>query len=141
MLHADDFGAFVTALFTARGLDPIYSSPDVSTMRKVIGDAQFDRLRQASLLMQVDAFSRLLLKVLGPRVGECVDDLLAPISDEVDGLGEFPNLRALRRVLQSSRERGSERDVVAGLLEGLALSEHDSSPDAAPHTHVRKEAE
>lgn len=101
-------------------------------------DAMAEKTDRAALMRQMDAVCRFILEVVNPAgIGEGVDDLLASVADEMDGLGEFPNLRALRRLLEAGGETGAVGDVTSRLLERLTLCEHDSSPNCsarAPYT-------
>lgn len=53
--------------------------------------------------------------------------LLGAEADEVDGVGEFPNLLRLRRTLELCGLTGPEGDVSDGFVEGFTLGRHFSS--------------
>lgn len=128
------FGRLFESVGEARSLDPQVGMLHADSVKAALGEAEFerlnDRLRRVSLLMQVDALSRLLIEVVYPSlVREREDGLLGSVADEMHGGGEFPNIRVLRSLLENSGAAGSVPDVLQGLHELLSSCEHDSSPD------------
>lgn len=136
---ARSFDRLRVDLERASSLNPEMGMLNAKAVRDALGEDWFclvsERLERAVMLKQVDALCRFLIDVVDPSaVGERENGLLRPVTDEVHGRGEFPNLWVLRGLLESRGARGAGSDVVERLLELLSVCEHESSPNCSART-------
>jgi hypothetical protein len=125
----DSLDRLHSVFMNAEGVRLDRSLVDPSTLMQVIGENEFNRIvgqtnRYVSL-KELDAVCGFVLEFAGVLKGD--GDLLGSVSDEVDGFGEFPNIRVLCGLLQPGGDRSAVGHIADRCAERLLSCCHDDS--------------
>lgn len=122
--------------FDARGVILNVNSISAGRLRDVIDEETLDQAQdrgvRLAVLLTIEEISRLLSGIVEVRVGEGEGDLLGPVPDGVDGLGEFAQFLRLCAAGELGGRGGAGGDLPAGFFERLASRLHETTPSVGP---------
>lgn len=122
--------------FEARNVILNVNSISAGRLRDVLDEETLDQAQdrgvRLAVLLTIEEISRLLSGIVEVRVGEGEDDLLGPVPDGVDGLGEFAQFLRLCAAGELGGRGSAGGDVPAGFFERLASRLHETTPSVGP---------